>query len=91
MFRTGRDLVHRAFEAANNSGDLTFAGVLRRPPQQRTFSRRAIRSMRCKAKAERGLALCAKRSGFGLAIDLIAATARAHSDAPRIDREFRLL
>jgi PAS domain S-box-containing protein len=69
--RTGRDLIHRAFEAANNSGDLTFAGYCGGHLNTNLLAAGDPLN-EVQGEAERGLAF-AQKVRFGLAIDLIAA------------------
>ena len=58
--RTGRDLMRRAFEAANKIGDLTFAAYSCND-LTRTFSRQEIRSLRCNAKPRMASSLRRRR------------------------------
>src|SRR6266403_3483799 len=69
--RTGRDLVHRAFEAANNSGDLTFAGYCGGHLNTNLLAAGDPLD-EVQGEAERGLAF-AQKMRFGFAIDSIAA------------------
>jgi signal transduction histidine kinase len=69
--RTGRDLVRRAFEAANNSGDLTFAGYCGGHLNTNLLAA-GDPLYEVQGEAERGLAF-AQKVRFGIAIDLIAA------------------
>ena len=70
--RAGRDLVRRAFEVANKTGDLTFAAYSCDQPESRISSRQAIRSPRCNAKPRKASQF-AQKARFGLVIDIITA------------------
>jgi predicted ATPase/signal transduction histidine kinase len=69
--RTGRDLVRRAFDAANKTGDLTFAGYCGGHLNTNLLAAGDPLD-EVQGEAERGLAF-AQKVRFGLAIDLIAA------------------
>jgi predicted ATPase/signal transduction histidine kinase len=69
--RTGRDLVRRAFEAANKSGDLTFAGYCGGHLNTNLLAAGDPLD-EVQGEAERGLAF-AQKVRFGIAIDAIAA------------------
>ena len=69
--RTGRDLVRRAFEAANKTGDLTFAGYCGGHLNTNLLAAGDPLD-EVQDEAERGLAF-AQKIRFGLAIDAIAA------------------
>jgi PAS domain S-box-containing protein len=67
--RTGRDLVHRAFEAANKNGDLTFATYCSTNLLSNLlFAGDPLPEV--EGEAEHGLAF-AEKARFGLAIDFI--------------------
>lgn len=69
--RTGRDLVRRAFEAANKFGDLTFAGYCGGHLNTNLLAAGDPLD-EVQGEAERGLEF-AQKVRFGIAIDLIAA------------------
>jgi predicted ATPase/signal transduction histidine kinase len=69
--RTGRDLVRRAFEAANKTGDLTFAGYCGGHLNTNLLAAGDPLD-EVQGEAERGLAF-AQKVRFGIAIDAIAA------------------
>jgi predicted ATPase/signal transduction histidine kinase len=68
--RTGRDLVRRAFEAANKTGDLTFAGYCGGHLNTNLLAAGDPLD-EVQGEAERGLAF-AQKVRFGIAIDVIA-------------------
>ena len=87
--RGGRDLVRRAFETANQIGDLTYAAYYY--THLNTYLLAAGDPLdEVQVEAERGLAF-AQNMRFGFAIELDRRAAWARSDAPRLDAEFRLL
>jgi PAS domain S-box-containing protein len=69
--RTGRDLVRRAFEAANKAGDLTFAAYSRNNLNTNLLAAGAPLA-EAQREAEQGLDF-AQKIRFGLVIDIITA------------------
>src|SRR5256886_17458724 len=69
--RAGRDLVHRAFEAANKIGDLTFAAYCCTHLNTNLLAA-GDPLHEAQGEAERGLAV-AQKMRFGFGIDSIAA------------------
>ena len=59
--RAGRDLLRRAFEAANKIGDLTYAAYCLQPFDHEPSRWRAIRSSRCNAKPRMASSLRRRR------------------------------
>jgi PAS domain S-box-containing protein len=68
--RVGRDLVHRAFEAANKTGDLTYAAYARDMMISNILAAGDPLD-EAQLEAEHGLAF-ARKAGFGLVSDIIA-------------------
>ena len=87
--RDGRDLLRRAFEAANQIGDLTFAAYCCTHLNTNLLAAGDPLD-EVQREAEHGLAF-AQKMRFGFAIDIITGAARADSDAPRLDADIRLL
>ncbi len=69
--RTGRDLVRRAFDAANKAGDLTFAAYSRNNLNTNLLAA-GDRLADAQREAEQGLDF-AQKARFGLVIDIITA------------------
>ena len=69
--RAGRDLLHRAFEAANKSGDLCFAAYSCVQPEHEPFAA-GDPLAEVQHEAENGLEF-ARKARFGLVIDIISA------------------
>ena len=79
--RAGRDLVHRALQAANKMGDLTYVAY---SGDHLTTNLLATGDplVDVQREAENGLAF-AQKARFGFVIDIIADSARADSDSSR--------
>ena len=87
--RAGRDLVRRAFEAANKVGDLNYAAYC---GNQLNTNLLAAGDPLAEAEreAEHGLAF-AQKMQFGLVIDIVNLATRADPDVARLDADIRLL
>ncbi len=72
--RTGRDLVHRAFDIANKAGDLTFAAYSRNNLNTNLLAA-GDRLADAQREAEHGLDF-AQKARFGLVIDIITTQLR---------------
>ena len=86
--RAGRDLVRRAFEAANKVGDLTYAAYCGNQLNTNLLAA-GDPLAEVQREAEHGLAF-AQKARFGFVIDLHRHPARADPDAARLDADIRL-
>ena len=86
--RSCRDLLRRAFEAANRIGDLTYAAyACNNLNSDLLFAGDPLAEVQ--REAEHGLAF-AQRARFGLVVDIIDSTTRTGSDAAWVDPQIRL-
>ena len=87
--RASRDLQRRAFDAANRTGDLTYAAyTCRNLNSDLLFAGEPLPEVQ--GETEQGLAFVEK-ARFGLVIDSIATQLALGPNAPRLDAEIRLL
>ena len=87
--RAGRDLLRRAFEAANKIGDLTFAAYSCDNLNTNLLAA-GDPLVEVQREAEHGLAF-AQKARFGLVIDLITAQLGLIRTLRGLDAEIRLL
>ena len=86
--RDGRDLVRRAFDAANKAGDLTFAAYSCNNLNTNLLAA-GDPLAEAQREAEQGLEF-AQKARFGLVIDIITAQLATDSDASWPDTDIRI-